>query len=299
MAAPPASSPESYWQSITRALLKAVGELPLPFLHGVGVLLGLLLILLPNRLKRISWAHMRYCLPALSRGAQRRLVWASLIHSAVATLEAPAIWFGPQRRLRRWLDVPDVAAQLAALRAQGRGVILLCPHWGAWELAGMFCSAEGPMTSVYKPQKSVMDALILEGRTRLGARLVPTTASGVKQVLLALRQNEMVGILPDHDPPEGSGVFAPLFGHPAHTMDLVTKLAGKTGAPVWFCLAQRRLFRGFTLQLLPAPLSVADPAEGAAALNQGVEAVIARAPSQYWWGYERYRRRPAGAPGPY
>lgn len=282
-----------------RGLLRGLGYLPLPLTHALAALPSLLLLLLPNRLRRVSRQQLRYCLPELGRARQLGIVAASLAHSMMATLEAPAIWFGPEWRLRRWLRAPEASAQLAALRAQGRGVILLCPHWGAWELAGMFCAAQGPMTSVYKPQKGVMEALILEGRSRLGAQLAPTSPAGVKQVLSALRRGEMVGILPDHDPPEGSGVYAPLFGHPAHTMELVTKLAARTGAPVWFCLAERRPLLGFRIRLQPAPVAISDTRQGPAALNAGVEAVIRAAPRQYWWGYQRYRRRPPGSVDPY
>lgn len=282
-----------------RGLLRLLGHLPLPLLHALGAALGQLLVLLPNTLRRISRQHMAWCLPELPADQQARIVAASLRHSAMAILEAPAIWFGPPGRLQRWLRAPAAEAQLAQLRAGGRGLILLCPHWGAWELAGMFCAQQGPMTSVYKPQKGLMDALILEGRSRLGARLAPTSATGIRQVLAALKRGEMIGILPDHDPPPGSGVYAPLFGHPAHTMDLVGKLAGRSGAPVWFCLAERRPLRGFRIRLEPAPAALADPQRGAAALNAGVEAVIRSAPGQYWWGYMRYRRRPPGSPDPY
>jgi KDO2-lipid IV(A) lauroyltransferase len=218
------------------------------------------------------------------------------MHSMQAVMESPAIWFGPRWRLRRWLRNPAAEQQLKHLREGGKGVILLCPHIGSWELAGMFCAAHGPMTSLYKPQKGVMDALIHEGRTRLGAQLVPTAVIGVKSLLQALKRGEMVGILPDHDPPEGSGVFAPFFGVPAHTTELVTKLAARTGAPVWFCLARRRDWgMGFEIMLQAAPAEVADATHGVAALNHAIEEVIRQMPEQYWWGYERYRRRPPGS----
>ena len=295
---PDGSPPHPHSRSL-RVLLTVLGTLPLPLLHMLAVIAGLLLALVPNKLARLSRIHMRYCLPGQPWATQQWIVLRSLVHSMAATLEAPAIWFGPRARLRRWLRAPEAAAQLQTLRAAGKGVIWLCPHWGAWELAGMFCAAQGPMTSVYKPQKGAMDALILLGRTRLGARLVPTDVQGVRLVLSALRRSEMVGILPDHDPPEGSGVFAPFFGQPAHTMELVGKLAQRSAAPVWFCLAERRLFRGFRIVLLPAPAAVADAALAPMALNAGVEQVVLRDPGQYWWGYERYRRQPLGGVSPY
>lgn len=287
-------------EALVRILLIVLGCLPLLLLHASAWLLGNFLWLFPNKLRRLTQAHLQFCLLELSANERRRIARQSLMHSMQAVMESPAIWFGPRWRLRRWLRNPAAEQQLKTLRAGGKGVILLCPHIGSWELAGMFCAAHGPMTSLYKPQKGVMDALIHEGRTRLGAQLVPTAAIGVKSLLQALKKGEMIGILPDHDPPEGSGVFVPFFGVPAHTTELVTKLAARTGAPVWFCLARRRDWgTGFEITLQAVPAEVADPTHGVAALNRAIEEVIRKMPEQYWWGYERYRRLPSGAPSPY
>jgi KDO2-lipid IV(A) lauroyltransferase len=273
-----------------------LGSLPLPVLHALGAVIGWVLWTLPTKLQRITLLHLQLCLPELDEAGRRRMGRRSLIHSAQAMLESPAIWFGPEWRLRRWLHDAAAEAQLKALVAGGKGLILLSPHIGSWELAGMFCAANGAMTSLYKPQKGVMDDLVLEGRSRNGAKLVPTSTSGVKALLKALRQGEMVGILPDHDPPEGSGEFAPLFGIPAHTTTLVSKLAARNQVPVWFIVAERLPWsRGFRFHLRPAPALVTDAVAGVAAVNRGVEDVIRDLPEQYWWSYKRYRRQPPGA----
>ena len=284
---------------LLRALLVGVGALPLWLLHGLAAGIGSLMAVIPNTRRRIALRHLQLCLPELSQAERRRIARQSMIHLAKAVLEAPAIWFGPDRRLRRWLDDPASAARVRALVAQG-GVIMLCPHIGSWELAGMFCAAQGRITSLYKPQKGAIDGLILEGRRRLGAHLVPTSGGGVRALLQALRASQMVGVLPDQDPPRGSGVFAPLFGIPAHTSELVSKLAGRTGVPVCFCYAERLSWgRGFRFHIVPLGPAVADPETGPTALNRGIEAVLTHLPDQYWWSYKRFRRLPAGWRSPY
>lgn len=280
-----------------RQFLLAAGRLPLPLLHALATACGWLLWRTPNHLRQLTELHLRRCLADATSAQQREITRESLAHMLRAVIEAPAFWFGPEARLRRWLEDEHAVHQLQRLQAENKGVIWLCPHLGAWELAGLFCSAHGAMTSLYKPQKGAVDALVFEGRSRLGATLVPTTTGGVKTLLSALRRKEMIGILPDHDPPPGSGAFAPLFGIPAHTTELVTKLAARSGAPVWFCLAERLPHgRGFQIHLLPVDAAVADPEHGVAVLNQAVEDVIRRWPEQYWWAYRRYRRRPPGEP---
>ncbi|WP_028081095.1 lysophospholipid acyltransferase family protein [Solimonas soli] len=284
-----------------RLLAHACGAAPLWLLHGLGNLIGTVLSRVPSKPRRLTRWHLEHCLPALDRRTRARIERESLRHMFKAVLEAPAFWFGSRRRLERWLADEPARRQLQALRDEGRGVIWLCPHLGAWELSGLFCSAGGPMTSLYKPQKdATLDRIMHDGRTRLGARLVPTDGGGVKALLTALRRKEMIGILPDHDPPKGSGVFAPLFGMTAHTTELVSKLAARSGAPVWFCIAERLpRGRGYRFHLSPAPAEVADPVAGVAALNRGIEAVVRRMPEQYWWAYERYRHQPDGAANPY
>jgi KDO2-lipid IV(A) lauroyltransferase len=281
-------------------VMRVLGAAPLRLLHGLGAAVGVLLWHVPNKPRRLTLWHVERCLPDLDAAQRERIARDSLRHMFKAVFEAPAFWFGARRRLERWLADEAAARQVAALQAQGRGIIWLCPHIGAWELSGLFCSSYGPMTTLYKPQKGEVDAIMYEGRGRLGAQLVPTNGGGVKALLAALKRQEMIGILPDHDPPPGSGVFAPLFGMTAHTTELVSKLAARSGAPVWFCVAERLpRGRGFRWHLSAAPDGVADPVDGVAALNRGVEAVIRRLPEQYWWAYERYRHQPPGVPSPY
>lgn len=284
---------------ILRGLLAGLGHLPLFALHGLAASIGNLMWWVPNKRRRIALRHLDLCLPELPLAERRRIARQSLIHFVKAVLEAPAIWFGPERRLRRWLADPSALARIRQLTAQG-AAIMLCPHVGSWELAGMFCAAAGPITSLYKPQKGAIDTLILEGRRRLGAALVPTSGGGVRALLRSLHEGQMIGILPDQDPPKGSGVFAPLFGMPAHTSELVSKLAARTGAPVCFCYAERLSWgRGFRFHVVPLGSKVADPETGAAALNRGIESVLTHLPEQYWWSYKRFRRLPSGWRSPY
>lgn len=277
-------------------ILTAIGYLSLPLLHAAGWGVGAVYGWLPSKQKRIAQAQLDLCLPELPVQQRKRLARGCLRHMSISVFEAPAIWFGPERRLRRWLDDGAARAQLQAAARAGP-LILLCPHIGAWELAGMFCASAGRMTSLYKPQPGALDGLIRQGRERLGAQLVPTAGSGIRALFIALKRREMIGALPDHDPPEGSGEFAPLFGIAAHTTSLPTKLAARTGARVWFCYAERLDWgRGFRIHLQPAPSGIADPVRGIAALNAGVEAVLRHLPEQYWWSHPRFRRRPAGEP---
>jgi KDO2-lipid IV(A) lauroyltransferase len=116
--------------------------------------------------------------------------------------------------------------------------------------------------------------------------------SGVRQMLRALRRGETVGLLPDQVPPEGMGVWVPFFGQPAYTMTLAARLVQQTGAAV-AVLVTERLPRGAGYVVRAMPLAQPLPSSGdeaaALAINQSMEAVIRLKPSQYLWGYHRYK----------
>src|SRR5437899_1095723 len=67
----------------------------------------------------------------------------------------------------------------------------------------------------------------------------------------------MVGLLPDQVPPDGMGVWAPLFGEPAYTMTLAARLVQMSGARRLLAACER-LPRGsgyvMTISEPPQPL---------------------------------------------
>ena len=284
-------------------VMRLLGNMPLAIARVVGWLLGLVLIAIPNKFRKISDLHLAQCMPQTTPASRRKILRDSLFASAHAVTEAPAIWFGPLHRRKRWISTsPGQLAKIQQAHASGRGVILLTPHQGAWELASFFCAQVAALTVLYKPQKGHADTLLRHGRAR-GAAVtpVPTSSKGVKALLTALKAGEMVGILPDHDPPEASGtLFAPMFGIQTNTMDLVTKLAARTGAPVLYVVAERLPWtQGFRFHVLEASAEIADTLHGPAAMNAGIEQCIRMLPGQYWWSYRRFRRRPPGEPAFY
>jgi KDO2-lipid IV(A) lauroyltransferase len=223
-----------------------------------------------------------------------------MIGFARTFIEMSALWLWAWPRVAALIR-KESGAELLDHGAE-EGLIVLAPHLGAWELAGLYVAARGRLTSMYRPQRH-LDDVILAARQRNGALLVPDDVGGVKRLYRALKRGEMVGILPDQVARTDSGfVFAPFFGVPAVTMLLVPGLARRTGARVVFVVAERLPGgQGFHIRCLAAPPGVddADDAKAAAALNRGVEACIRLRPEQYQWTYRRFRRRPDGGPSPY
>lgn len=286
-------------RALIEGLFRLSACLSLSGVHGLGALLGRLLWLFPTQTRRIAAINLDLCLHQWDRAARSQLLRRSLVELGKVLVEIGPLWHWDARCLFDKVEQPQNEHLLRDALARNRGAILITPHLGSWELAGLYFSYRYPMTILYRPSRLGLDPLIREGRGRLGARLVTTDRAGVRALRQTLRDNGVLGILPDQDPGRNMGVFAPFFGVPANTMTLVARLAIKTGAPAFLTYAERlRRGQGYRIYLWPLPKAVAsEPLEQAlAAMNSAIEQAVRQLPEQYLWGYKRFKTRPSGLP---
>jgi len=283
---------------LLRLLTTLLALIPLPVLYAIGAVLGSLFALFPNRHRRITLRNLRLCFPEMSERQRTRLLILSLRETARTVLESALVWRGSRQRLLGLVREVQGEELLTEALASGRGVIVASPHLGSWELVGQYIQQKHPLTVLYKPPRNpAVATLIYEGRIHLGLKLAPTDASGVRQLFAALKRGEAIGILPDQDPRDGAGVFAPFFGIATKTMLLLPKIAAKNDTTVLVTYAERLSWgRGYRIHFIPVDNAVRDKDEvrAATALNQAVERAIRQTPSQYAWSYRRFRSRPEG-----
>jgi KDO2-lipid IV(A) lauroyltransferase len=146
---------------------------------------------------------------------------------------------------------------------------------------------------LYRPaRKPWLRELVATSRNRPNMTAVPTTLAGVRQMLRALKAGEAVGLLPDQVPPQGMGVWAPFFGRDAYTMTLPARLLHQTGAVLLLVWGERLpAGRGYLVHVhrFEGELS-REPAEAAAQVNAEMERMVRAGPTQYLWGYARYKQ---------
>jgi Kdo2-lipid IVA lauroyltransferase/acyltransferase len=282
-------------------LLKLLARLPLPLLHGIGIMLGWVIYWAPGRHSgrmRNNVFESGLCVP----GHDCKLLLRQAVgESGKAIVELLPVWLRPYDKVVKLVKGTSGWGHIEAARAAGKGIILIGPHIGCFEIINLYYASLHPFTAMYKPpRKAVLANLMLAGRQRGQATLVPTDLSGVRAQLAALKRHEAIGILPDQVATGGDGVWAPFFGRPAYTPTLVASLQRKTGAAAFFIAAERLSWgRGYHLHVMPLDEALPeDKTEAALRINQGVEAVVRRFPAQYLWSYNRHKR-PGGAPDPF
>jgi KDO2-lipid IV(A) lauroyltransferase len=283
-------------------IFKLLALLPLGALRGLGSAIGLSMWLLNGRAAKVTRENIALCFPELSPAEQARLARESLQETAKTAMEAGAIW----RHSWAWLQSNIVAMEgdeiLRAKLAEGKGVLVLAPHHGNWEVVAPYLASVANLTAMYQPlDNPKMDELVLAGRSKLNITMAPTNRKGVMMLFKALQGGTIVGILPDQVPaPESGGEVAPFMGQPALTMTLVQGLIQRTGCAVCSCYAER-VAGGFKVVVIEADAQIfsQDPLTSVTGLNASVAACVRRAPAQYQWEYKRFRRLPEPYPKRY
>lgn len=284
-------------------LIRVLALMPLRAVRALGRLAGRMSWLMQTRMARTTLTNLQLCFPHKTPTEHEALAKTSLQHTCQTICEAGAVWLWPAADTMALITEVEGLALLQAMKAAGKGVLLIGPHFGNWEMLGLYLAVCGcgPAYELYQaPRSAALDKLIFNGRSRTGAHMVNTDNKGVAELLKALRRGEIVGILPDQVPPESGGEFAPFFGVSALTMTLLSKLQQKTGAGVLLCYA-KRTNAGFRLVIREAARGIdsEDLAIALAALNKAVEMAVLDAPEQYQWEYKRFKRQPRGVTPPY
>ncbi|MBY4595796.1 lysophospholipid acyltransferase family protein [Ottowia caeni] len=268
-------------------LFRLVSGWPLALLHLVGGTLGWLAWLLSPTYRR------RFAQNVRQAGYRFSEVRAAVAHAGRMVAETPRLWFGPPVPMQ-WSGTEVVDAAYAARR----GIVFLTPHLGCFEitaqgLAERYHAEYGPITVLYRPARQpALNEVIETARRREGLETAPTTLSGVRQMIKALRAGRAVGLLPDQVPPDGMGQWAPFFGQSAYTMTLAARLILQTGATPLLVWGERLPGgQGFRLrfQALAEPLA-ADLEAAVEQINREMEDLIRQCPQQYLWGYGRYKQ---------
>ncbi len=274
-------------------LWKSFARWPLSVLWRTAVWLGPLVYRFSKRERQVTETNLKVVKPNASAGERQALAKQSLQHSAATMLELGYAWMGSPEKVEASILAVHGRDKLDSARTEGRGVIVLAPHFGNWEVLNFWLSSHFPFTAMYEPPKIIdLEPVIRHGRERMGASLVPTNARGVAALLKALKRSEAIGILPDQEPSWGSGVFAPFYGRNAYTATLLPKLVARTQARVVTGVALRVPGKGFEVHFLDADERVYsnDDVESATGVNACVETAIALDPVQYQWEYKRYRK---------
>ena len=273
-------------------LLGLFARLPLWAVHVLGIFAGWGVYLASPRYARRLRENLYLSKVVSHSSSNRSLLFQAIAEAGKSVLELFIVWFRPYPDVLKLVRNVEGWEHVQAARASGKGVMLLTPHIGCFEMGGLYCGAQFPFTELYRPPKlAQLEPLMRAGRVRGQVSLASADYAGVKKLLAALKRGQAIGVLPDQVPSQGDGVWADFFGRPAYTMTLIARLQQKTGASIIFFYAERLSWgRGFVIRYLPPIAALSEnPEQAARQINAAVEEIVRACPAQYLWSYNRYK----------
>ena len=257
----------------------------------IGAVLGLLAYVGSKQYR--SLFRPQYESVIRARGLQFKL-WTAVLASGMLFSDSLWIWRNPKKALaitavHNWNIVQDAMSE-------GKGMIILCPHLGGFEIIPRYLAQHFPATIMYRPSRQEwLNEVVEEGRAYPNMHFVPTNINGVRQMTRALSKGEAIAILPDQVPSGGDGIWANFFGRPAYTTTLPIRLANRHNTPAVMFTARRSVLgRGWTIDAKRLDSFSDDPNIAVKELNTAIENAVLVAPEQFIWSYNRYKH-PAGA----
>ena len=273
-------------------LLKYISRQPLSVSRWIARILALIVnIFKVSKTSDVIRLNLEISLSELSTQERERITRAAIRNELMSYFEFFSIWGSTnQKNIERVHKVIGKDLLHDAL-AQNKGLVLIVPHFGTWEIMNAYVAQFTSMTIMYKPVKNqAADQFVRAARSREQANLVPTDESGVRQIFKALKQGGTTVILPDHTPNVG-GEYIPYFGVPLATSNLSAKLIQKTKARALFLYALRNQNAGFDIHIeaIDEGIYQGDANQGTGIIINTIENLIQRHPEHYHWSYKRFR----------
>lgn len=274
---------------IFNSIFRLIALLPLRTLHSFGALIGYVTFVISKGYAARTKENLRQAHLATDEKHFSALLDQTISEGGKGVVELPWVWCKPLEQVCATVRSCQGWEHFETAQARGKGIILLTPHWGCFEVVGLYVGQHFPLTCLYRsPKQDWLEKIMRGGRQRGLARLATADVSGVRVLFKALKRGEAIGLLPDQVPSQGEGEWVDFFARPAYTMTLSGRLAQASGATVLLAFAERLPHgNGYALRFEPLPLDFSKPAP--LQINKALERVIAISPAQYLWSYNRYK----------
>jgi len=223
---------EAFIYRLIRLALRGMSCLPYPIAQFKGKGLGMLAYLAPMGRKTVALENIKASFAGITEKEAKRLLRKVYIHFGRMFFEIPHILKLTPENLDRYVTF-EGRENLEEALGKGKGVFVLTAHFGNWEILSSAVtilfnrSAVVARPADYKP----LDRVINELRTLHGAEIIPKQRA-MRQIMSAVKQEKIVGILLDQNVDWYEGVFVPFLGRWACTNKGLALIAMRTRTPV-------------------------------------------------------------------
>ena len=271
--------------------------------YAVAFALGSLAYYCWPRGRRSMHANYRRVLPSMPASARRSASRRSLVN--YCKYLADFIRF-PRLTPQAMVEAVEGEARFEGLNRvleRGKGAVIVCMHFGNWDLGAGAAAARGyPLTVIAETfEDARLDAMVMGARQRLGMNIVKMEKAG-PSLLRALKSNGLLALLIDRPTP-GDGVKVTFFGEEVEVPAGPARIALRTGAavvPTAFARIDPRRPEVMALcDFEVSPELTGESQQDIRVLTQAImdshERFIRQYPDQWYMFRPMWGREPAGA----
>ena len=275
---------------IYRGVGRFLGCLPLAWVFGLGQFFGWVGYNLLGGYRRLAAANIKIAFPDWSEEEVKQCARRHFTDLMANLLCSFVLVEKPWEEVRKYLDISNF--ERATERINGaKSVLWTINHIGNWELF-IFCAMlvrPGRHGVIYRalPNRFI-DAHIRRARGSTGLEMIERT-HGLAQSTSVLKGGGMLAILVDQHAGD-KGIWTPFFNRLASTTPLPAILAAKTGAellPVAIITVGPGKWRLEVGEFVPK--RGASIEELTYRINQALELLIIRRPSDWFWVHQRWK----------
>jgi Kdo2-lipid IVA lauroyltransferase/acyltransferase len=283
-----------------RSLIFTSGLIPRKLLLSLGSTIGKLAYKFMHKTRNLTIEHLKMAyakdLSEPEIAALSRKVFINIGKNAMDTIQAYNV--RKLAAMEKIVSVEGIGHFDQAL-AQGKGLIALACHRGAFELIADVMTLKGYKTNVMGAalQNKKLDELLVNYRTAKGAKYIQIGQETLS-VIKALKKGEVLAILIDQDKGKVKGTFVNFFDKPAYTPIGAALLALKTGASVVPTAIRRLPDDTHRITFLPALELIRTGQEeldlkvNTQLFTRYIEAFIREVPEEWVWMHERWKHQP-------
>lgn len=290
-----------YWPTwFVIAFIFVLAWIPWPLQRRIGQQLGLLAWhLIPQR-RSDTLVNIRLCFPELDAKQHELMARDVFRNAGISIFETANAWLRSPEWYRSRTHIEGLE-HLKQAEADGKGVLLLGAHYSQLDLGGTICSLFFKVDIIYRPQNNpLIDYFVRRQRARIYNWQIDH--DDMRRLFRSLKAGHTVWYTPDQDFGIKQSVFAPFFGITAATLSSTSRLASVNNSAVMFIHFCRDADNNNYMVLLTPSLKnypSGDDVADATRINQELETLIRRAPTQYMWFHRRFKTRPVGEPQVY
>jgi KDO2-lipid IV(A) lauroyltransferase len=213
-----------------RAATTLFGALPLRCGYAVADVAGLATFWAWPRGRRNTLRNFRRVLPDASPSDRRRIARRSFQNYCRYLVDFLRLPQATPEEARRIGSGDAAYRNLDRALACGRGVIVVCMHFGNWDAGAAATAARGYAGAAVGDRfgDRRLDALVFGARERLGVKVFPIDGA-LMGLVRHLRRNGVLALLIDQ-PDASAGVEVDFFGAPTRIPAGPARLALTTGA---------------------------------------------------------------------